>query len=105
MFYSKFIKNRKQLLGILRKTVIATGVLTTHAIVDGKSYKSYFPLRQESTSAFFAHCEGDSSFSNLAPTIDEKYINGNVSPIVSFSYPANNPSGVWIRYGLGKLIF
>lgn len=100
MFYRKFIKNSsKHFADIFKKTVIATSVLTTtHTIVEGK-YKSYFPLRQESTSVFFTDCEGAPSF-NLARTIDKRYINDSVSPIVSpivsFSYPANNPSEVWI---------
>ena len=96
MFYSKIFKN-KNLTGILRKTIIVatTGVLTTHTIFEGKSHKCHFPLRQESTRAFFAECEGALSC-NLVRTVDERYINGSVSPIVSFSYPANNPSEVWI---------
>eukprot|EP01035_Chromulina_nebulosa_P026124 gene26124-34158_t len=92
MFYRKIFKN-KNLTGILRKTIIVatTGVLTTHTIFEGKSHKCHFPLRQESTRAFFAECEGALSC-NLVRTVDERYINGSVSPIVSFSYPANNPS-------------
>lgn len=102
MSYRKFIKNcGKQFAGVGRKvtatTVIVAGCLLAnpHTIVEGKSFKNFFTSGQESGNAYFSECEGSSIY-NLARTSDERSIKGNVSPIVSFSYPANNPSEVWI---------
>lgn len=91
--FSKLIKNRKQIIDVLRKTTIAAGCLaaTHHTIVEGKLFQNYFPT---GGIAFFSECEGPSSY-DLARTGDATAVkHRSVSPMVSFSYPANNPSEV-----------
>jgi len=93
--FSKLIKNRK-LVDVLRKTTIAAGCLvaTHHTIVEGKLFHNYFPIGREAGIVFSSECEAPSSY-DLARTGDANAIkNRSVSPIVSFSYPANNPSEV-----------